>query len=124
MSTAIVWTIITAQVLATVLFLALAAYPAALVAILLTVPASVGLARRTLWGRALAIAFSCFAIVLSLLLVIPDRESLTPSGVEAIIHRSASTTELYLGVALAVAPWLICIHMLVRNKRLFRNAAW
>jgi len=76
--------------------------------------ALVGKLRRAAWGMSATKALCWLALLVSLGAALPDRDSPpgSASTVEVILGRSASLFELFVGVAVAVAPWLLCLHLL------------
>ncbi|MDE2420598.1 MAG: hypothetical protein KGO49_05395 [Gammaproteobacteria bacterium] len=84
----------------------------------------VGIVRRKLWGRMLAIFGCSIALLCSLIVVLPDRDSINPSIVENIVGHPPTNTEFYLAIAIAAYPWLIGLSLLIQYKQWFKKGLW
>lgn len=85
------------------------------IAAALIVVAFAGTIRRASWGKAATTALCWLALVVSFFLSVPDREvppDAPPSIVQAILGHPPSLFELFVGVGVAVVPWLVCLHII------------
>jgi hypothetical protein len=79
-----------------------------------------GTLRRKTWGISAAAAFSWIALLSCFALSLGDPENPLSALAERLLHRQASLAELYAGVALATAPWVLCLHLLGLQKARLR----
>jgi hypothetical protein len=118
------WLVLLAVLLATVATLAYGPLVTGVVALALFIAAVAGTLRQAIWGITSAQAFCWLALVMSFALAIGDPEEPTGRSLaELFLRREVSLTEASVGVALAVAPWLICLHFLGLQKRALKVRA-
>ena len=89
------------------------------IAVGLLVSAVAGTLRQAAWGITAAAAFSWLALLSCFVFAIGDPEDSLKPLAEVLLHRPASLAESYIGVGLAVAPWLLCLHLLGLQRRAY-----
>jgi hypothetical protein len=112
------WLVLLAMAAATLVAGVCTTVSATIVAVVLTGLALAGTLRQATWGITAAKAFSWLALALFFAFAVGDPEE--PQGAspaELFLHRPATLLESSVGVALAVAPWLLCLHVLGLQTR-------
>jgi len=120
-----VWSVLVLLALATIGAAPFITPLATAIAISLVLIATIGTLRHATWGITAAQTLSWLALLGSFAFAVPDPESRPDSVplVQAILGRPAGLFELSVGVAVAVAPWLLCLHILGLQKRTRISAA-
>jgi len=113
------WLVLFCLLLTTVAVVVFTSAVDSAIAIGLLVLAVAGTLRQAAWGITAAAAFSWLALFSCFVFAIGDPEDSLKPFAELILHRPASLAESYVGIGLAVAPWLLCLHLLGLQKRAY-----
>jgi hypothetical protein len=118
-SRAAIWLVLVLLLLATIAIVAFTTVVVSVIAVTLLVVAFVGVVRRSSWGISAASALSWFILILAFVSVLGDPEPPQVKSVaEIVLRHTPSLTESYIATALAVLPWLLCLHILgIHRKR-------
>jgi len=117
------WVVLFWLLLATVAVVIFASAIDSAIAIGLLMLAVAGTLRQAAWGISVATVFSWLALFSCFFFAIGDPEDSLKPFAEILLHRPASLAESYAGVGLAVAPWLLCLHLLGLQKRAYKPRA-